>query len=214
MKHFLGSISIITLLFASCTAPYRNLYEVKESKSTAFDYKPVFNREIYRCSVDGKLLFKKFHLSGILLFKQLENGDTRVVFQNEMGLSFFDFGWDVNDSVKVYDILPQLQRPAVIKLLEKDLNMFLMRGLDKPSEKEFKKDNELLYRFSLVNGYVYYVVKDGKLMKIVNTGKHSVVTTINLADKTSAHAMPGSVLFTHHKAHFTIQLNKITEHAD
>lgn len=214
MKHFLGLISIAVLLFTSCAAPYHNLHEVKETKSTAFNYKPEFNREIYRCSVDGRFLFKKFHLSGILLFKQLDNGNTRVVFQNEMGLNFFDFGWDLNDSVMVYDILPQLYRPAVIKLLEKDLDMFLMKGLDKTSEKVFKKDNELLYRFSLENGYVYYILKDGKLSKIVNTGEHSIVTTINLEDKSSPHAMPGSILFTHHKAHFTIQLKKITEHAD
>lgn len=214
MKHFLGLISIAILFLASCAAPYHNLHEVKEVKSTAFNYKPEFAREIYHCSVDGRFLFKKFHLSGILFFKQLDNGDTRVVFQNEMGLNFFDFGWDLNDSVKVYDVLPQLHRPAVIKLLEKDLDMFLMRGLDKASEKVFKKDNETLYRFSLINGYVYYILKDGKLSKIVNTGKHSTVTTINLEDKPSPHAMPGSVLFTHHKAHFTIQLKKITEHAD
>lgn len=212
MKHFLKLISIV-LLFASCGVPYRHLQEVKDAGS-AFKYKPEFNREIYRCAVDGKFLLKKFHLSGILFFKQLDNGNTRVVFQNEMGLNFFDFGWDINDSVTLYEMLPQLHRPAVVKLLEKDLDMFLMRRLNRASEIAFKKDNELLHRFTLANGYVYYIEKNGGLAEIVNTGKHSKVITISMSGKTSPHAMPSTVLFKHHKAHFSIQLTKINEHAD
>jgi len=214
MRHFLGLISIVALLFASCASPYRALHEIKDANTSALKYKPVFKREIYRCTVDGKFLFKKFHLSGILFFKQMDDGNTRVVFQNEMGFTFFDFGWDKNDSVKVYDILPQLNKPAVVKLLEKDLNLFMMRGLDKQSEALFEKNNDTYYRFTLRKGYAYYIEKDGKLIRIENAGKHKAVTTITIGEKKAAHDMPGSILFTHHKAHFTIQLKKIEEHAD
>jgi len=214
MRHFLGLISIIVLLLVSCASPYRALHEIKDTKATALKYKPIFKREVYRCTVDGKFLFKKFHLSGILFFKQMDDGNTRVVFQNEMGFTFFDFGWNQNDSVKVYDILPQLNKPAVVKLLKKDLNLFMMRGLDKPSETLYKKDRDTYYRFTLSKGYAYYIEEDGKLVRIENVGKHKAVTTIIIGEKKTAHDMPGSILFAHHKAHFTIQLKKIEEHAD
>ncbi|MBS1687917.1 MAG: hypothetical protein JSS96_04285 [Bacteroidetes bacterium] len=214
MRHFLGLISIVILLFTSCASHYRSLHEIKSSKATALKYKPVFKREIYRCTVDGKFLFKKFHLSGILFFKQMDDGSARVIFQNEMGFTFFDFGWDKNDSVQVYDILPQLNKPAVVKLLEKDLNLFMMRGLNKQSETLYKNGNDTYYRFTLSKGYAYYIEENGALIRIENAGKHKAVTTITIGEKKAAHDMPGSILFTHHKAHFTIQLKKIEEHAD
>ena len=209
MTRFLRLSSLaIVLLAASCASPYKNLQNESIGNS-ALRFQPEYKRELYRCVVDGKVLFKKFHLSGVLLFKELDT-ETRVVFQNEMGLSFFDFSWDKADNFKVNSIMPELDKPAVIKTLQKDLALFLMKGLEKGSEQHYSMDDEHFHRFTLDKGFAYYIEKSARLMRIVNTGERKKVITITLEGKEKNRSLPEKVVFEHHKANFSIQLTKIT----
>ena len=205
MMRCLRLSSLIILLFAACTSPYKGLQLQQRPATSAFQYKPEYTRELYRCVVDGRFVFKKFHLSGLLLFK---------VFQNEMGITFFDFEWDKNDSFKVNQVIPQLDKPAVLKTLQKDLSLLLMKGLDKSSARHYIQGEEVYHRFTLEKGYAYYIEKTARLMRIENVGNRKMVTTITLEGKEKPKAMPEQVVFKHHKANFTIQLNKIEAHAD
>lgn len=214
MRTCLKLSSLLLLLFAACAGPYKHLHFHEDKSQTALQYKPVYEKQVYRCVVDGKILFKKFHLSGILFFKAMEDKSTRVIFQNEMGFTYFDFKWNSEDSFKVIQIIDQMNKPALVKTLEKDLSIFLLKDLDKPTEKVAAEDGNTFYRFTLSKGYVYYIAHSGKLETIDNTGKNKKVTTITLEGKDSPKALPDSALFTHHKAHFTIQLKKIAPHAD
>ena len=175
-------------------------------------FKPAFAKELYRCVVDGRLLFKKFHLSGLLLFKTFEDGSTRAVFQNEMGISFFDFKWDAQDSFRVVSIMPQLDKPALVKTLRKDMNLILMKDLNERTEQTFSHPGGTYHRFTLDKGVAYYIVEAGALKRIENAGKQKVIT-ITVGPKPALKAMPGTLFFLHHKAHFTIDLKKITEDA-
>ena len=213
MMRCLKLSSLIILLFAACVSPYKDLQLHPGGTTSALQYKPEYQRELYRCVVDGRFVFKKFHLSGLLLFKELETG-TRVVFQNEMGLTFFDFEWDKNDSFKINQVMPQLNKPAVLKTLQKDLSLLLMKGLDKNSERRYIQGEEVYHRFTLKNGYAYYIEKSARLMRVENVGDHKKVITITLEGKEKPKIMPEKVVFKHHKANFTIQLNKIEAHAD
>ena len=163
--------------------------------------------------VNGRLLLKKFHLSGLLFFKNLEDGTTRAVFQNEMGFTFFDFEWDRKDSFKVNQIIPQLDKEALIRTLEKDMDLLLMKGLDTASEAVFRRGDQIFHRFCLQKGVAYYITEQEKLVRIENAGKSKVVT-ISLSGKENDTAMPDSIIFNHHKANFTIQLHKIETNAD
>lgn len=216
MKQYLRLSSVLLLFVASCANPYKGLKLTDISGKTAFEYQPYFQKEIYRCNVNGRVLFKQFHLSGILLFKNMKNGTIRAIFQNEMGFTFFDFEWDKNDSFSVKSIIPQLDRQAVVKTLRKDFNLLLMKGLDNESEKIFRYDrgNELYYCFNIKgDGYAYYVEADKKLQRIENAGKKKV-TTITLKGGQNIHSLQDSIFFDHHKANFTISLYKINSHVD
>jgi hypothetical protein len=214
MMHCLRLSSLLgLLLLAACAAPYKDLQQVSNTPHSALRYKPVFDKVLYRCVVDGRVVLKKFHLSGLLLFKTMDDGSTRAVFQNEMGFSFFDFEWDKNDSFKVNSIIPQLDKPALIRTLQKDMNLLLMKGLMASTETALRQGDEMYYRFTLDKGVAYYITTQDKLTSIENAGKSKVIT-IALGEKPADTAMPGSVLFTHHKANFTIQLNKIEADAD
>lgn len=216
MKQFLRLSSFLLLFVASCSSPNKGLKSAPQNGKTAYRYKPQFIKEVYRCTVNGRVLFKKFHLSGILLLKEMKSGTVRAIFQNEMGFTFFDFEWDRQDSFKVISIIPQLDKPALIKTLKKDFNLFLMKGLEKETEKIFTPDrgNEVYYCFNIGEGYVYYVEDNNMLQRIENTGKKKRVTTISLMGKHSVNGLADSVLFNHHKANFTISLHKINDHVD
>lgn len=206
---------VLLVLLAACGNPYKHLQATGAKQPSALRFKPEIRKEVYRCIVDGRVVFKKFHLSGILLFKTFEDGSTRAVFQNEMGFSFFDFKWNDKDSFEVVSIMPQLDKPALIKLLKKDMNLVLLKNLDAATEKTFRQDNEIYNRFTLEKGYAYYITQQDQLKRIENTGKRKVIT-IQLNDKRNERTLPETMLFKHHKAHFTIDLKKIVpeEHAE
>ncbi len=204
------------ILAASCANPYKGLKQQPSNNKTALAYKPAFQKEVYRCAVNGRFLLKKFHLSGILFFKQMKNGTVHAIFQNEMGFSFFNFEWNDKGEFKVNSIIPQLDKPAIIKTLKKDFNLLLMNELDINLEKIYKQDRgtAVYYCFSLADGVAYYIADGEQLVRIENAGKRKKVTTIELKGKHSNKAMPDSVLFRHHKANFTIGLHKMTDHVN
>lgn len=210
MSHYLRLSSIIILFITSCSTPYKGLKETKPQESI-FEYKPQFERELYRCIVDGRFIFKKFHLSGVLFFKQLENGTKRAVFQNEMGIAFFDFQWDEDDNFSVKQIMEQLDKEAVVKTLRKDLEMLLMIGMDNNSEILLSEDRgkAQVYRLSRDGAFVYYKTESEKLVKIENANNRKTIISVMVGEKETKKSMPDSVRYTHHKANFTISLTKI-----
>lgn len=205
----LSSILLAIVLWQGCASPYKDLTYTSAAPQ-ALRYKPVFDKALYRCLINGGFIFKKYHLSGLLFFNTLENGTVRAIYQNEMGLTFFDFEWDTADSFKINKLLPQLNKGPVVKILRKDLELMLMIGLN--TEKDFlyaDRGKEQISCFDIESGLGCYIEKDKQLTRIENAGKRKKVITINIEGKTSDKEMPGKAFFKHHKANFTIQLDKI-----
>ena len=219
MTRCLRPVSFLFFLLAACGSPYKKLIPVNSNEPAASNkqevlrFKPAYpavQKELYRCHVDGKFLFKKFHLSGMLFFKNFDDGTTRVVFSNEMGYTFFDFGWDAQDSFKVNSIIPQLDKPAVIGALQKDLSVLLLRNV--LSVELFRKGDASYYRSVLPKGYAYYIVQAKQLKRIEIAGRKRT-TTIYTFGKRNDSDMPDSMSIVHHKAHFTINAKKINDAA-
>lgn len=199
--------ALLLLLLASCGHPYKKLQSISFTHSV-LDHKPIISRELYRCVVDGRFLFKKFHLSGILLFKTFEDGSTRAMFQNEMGFAFFDFKWDAQDSFSVSSIMEQLNKPAVVKTLQRDIELVLMKDLDPKQEIHYQSGSDTLARFPVGNGAAWYKLQNGSLRLIDYVGK-SKITTIDLQGGAARNTLPATIFIRHHKANFTIDLKKI-----
>lgn len=212
--RYLAFVSLL-LCLASC---HKKIYPDKQQLSTvetvaAGDFRPVFEKALYRCEVDGKFFIKKFHLSGILYLKTLEDKSTRVVFQSEMGATLFDFGWDVRDSFRVYAIIDQMNKPALIKTLRKDFELLLVRNMPEQSEGQFHfgHNMDILYtKFNLSKGFVYYVTnKQNEVTSIENADEKKKVIIMTPADHTVLKTLPESLIIKHLKAHFSIHLKKI-----
>lgn len=210
MRHYLRLSSILLLFFVSCAPLYKGLTQ-KTVEQSVFRFRPTIDRTLYRCIVDGRFIFKKFHLSGVLFFKQLENGTKRAIYQNEMGIAFFDMEWDKEGKFRVRQVMEEMNKEAVIKTLQKDLEMLLMIGMDEKSEIMLGANGGKteLYRLNRESGYVYYTVEDKKLIKIENTSNRKRVVSVNVAGKDNNSSMPDTVTYKHYKANFTISLTKI-----
>lgn len=207
----LSSLLLLWML-VSCARPYRKaVWTPVPAGQSALALQPVLTRDLYRCKVDGRFLWKKFHLSGLLLIRKIEDAHTRAVFSNEMGFTFFDFEWDEHDSFWVNQVIPQLDKPAVIRTLQKDFSLLFMKGLD-PATEVRAAASPPIHRFTLDKGYAYYT-GNKEVNRIENAGK-SIVTTIQLQGRSSVAGLPDTISIRHHKAHFTIDLAKIKEHAD
>ncbi|MEO6833239.1 MAG: hypothetical protein ABI378_11950 [Chitinophagaceae bacterium] len=223
LKHV--SSLLLLLVFFGCK-PYektlapQQLSGPKDLRSlNPYLFKPRLadgEKVLYRCHFDGGFFFKKFHLSGLLFFKEMEDeGDKqRVVFANEMGLTFFDFGWqmkaDGTDSFTVYSILPKLNKPAVIKTLKKDIELVLLRNLGE--FKLFQKDGLEYYQTPLEKGFAYFVIgKSPRELKRIDIVGKKRVASIYQFGKQPENSMPDSISIIHTKAHFTINAKRITD---
>lgn len=205
---------LLLFLLISCGKKYQSLaFKPLQAGVSISVFKPVFDKALYRCLVNGKFLFKSFHLSGILIFKTLPDSSTRAVFQNEMGLTFFDFSWDPQDTFQVLKIIPQLNKPALIRTLRKDLELVLMKNLNFNEAKIHAGEGVTVHRFELKNGFADYEIKDAGLRRIYVVGKRKVAT-ISLGNRENKNSMPDSVFVRHHTANFTIELKKINPDAE
>src|SRR5690349_10497852 len=93
--------SIVCLLLAGCASSYQDLKPVQADPACLAKFKPVFKSTWYNASIDvvGK------HLSGLLLFKTMADSTMRVVFTNEVGITFFDFEFAPNGHFKVKQVI-------------------------------------------------------------------------------------------------------------
>ncbi len=213
MRYFLY-ISLLLLTLSCNKKIYKDKQEISFSSAiSAADLKPRFNQELYRCVVDGKFALKKFHLSGLLYFKNFSDTATRVLFQSEMGATFFDFGWDQKDSFKVYSIIDQMNKPALIKTLKKDFELLLVKNLGNAPSGIFNFNHDpskSFVRFELEKGFVYYIIdKERKLQGIENADEQRKVVVMDISPAETAQGLPASLSIKHLRAGFTIDLKKI-----
>lgn len=200
--------AFLPVLLASCARdPYRNLNSSApvDDRSRGILSAPAFSRELYRCAVDGGFLFRKYHLSGVLLLKAFDDGTERVVFQNELGISFFNFRWDARDSFSVTSIMPQLDRAAIIRTLRTDFELLLRKQIDTVGAKLTRGRGLEAVIVTKNAGRASYATD----ARTIVYGGRSLVTTIRIDSPGRGGSLPEHLRILHHKARFTIDLKRI-----
>lgn len=212
------SLLFVSLFLVPLTSCNRKLYTNKQeiqlaTQIQASDIRPRFEKELYRCVVDGKFALKKFHLSGLLYIRNFSDTATRVLFQSEMGNTFFDFGWDSSDSFSVHSIIDQMNKQALIKTLRKDFELLLVRNIDnKPTGiYHFYNDpTRNFIRFELEKGFVYYIMnREQNITAIENADEQRKVVVMDLSPGDTRQTLPEHARIRHLRAGFTIDLKKI-----
>jgi len=216
MRYFLF-VSILFFGMGCAPRPYKDLKRQENNSSLLLDagtYAPKFEKVLYNCQVQGKTpLGKRFSLSGLLFFKQFADGSERVVFQNQMGITYFDFGWDPQGDFKVYQVIGQMDKPALVKTLKKDIELLLFKNLSPKATGVFTEATGKEYlRFELKEkGFVYYVFEKGNITGIENADEKRKVVVMTLSETEGANTFAQQISMKHLRANFTIDLTKIQE---
>ena len=186
---------------------YRHLKRIPTEENCIEKFKPAFRREEYKISVDviGK------HISGLLLIKYMPDSSTRIVFTNEMGFSFFDFGFSQDNGFAVYQIVPQLNKLALIKTLRKDFELIMFRNMDINKSYNLNDSPIIYHAYPQEKGVNYYITDEqcGRLIKMQRSSDKKPIMEALFFDNLPGKS-PDSVSIQHLNFKFLISLKKIT----
>jgi hypothetical protein len=170
-------------------------------------FKPDFNHAEYRTSVDvvGK------HISGLLLIKYMPDSSTRIVFSNEMGLSFFDFGFPPDTGFVVYHIVSQMNKPALIKTLRKDFELIMFRNMGHSNSYNLADSGFIYHAYPQIKGINYYITDDQcrQLVKMQRSSNKKPIMEAAIYNNLPGKS-PDSISIRHLNFSFLISLKKIT----
>ncbi|HET8572849.1 MAG TPA: hypothetical protein VFL76_03150 [Edaphocola sp.] len=181
--------------------------------------RPAFDKALYRCEVNGRFLFKAFHLSGLLFLRNFGDTTVRVVFQNEMGLTYFDFGWNRLDSFRVFHIIDKMNKPALIRTLQKDFEIILCKNVQSNTVSLVSRKGTVMSRHPFYDGYLYYYRSQDNPSQCFQidygTEKKTLVRFgLRPALQMPHPELPDTILIKHYKAGFVIQLHKLRQNND
>ncbi len=195
----------ILLWHAGCKTVHSNMKPVQSDLHKLERFRPAFNVALYKTQVD----VAGNHLSGLLLIKRMPDTTLRMVFSNEMGFTFFDFEFGKNGSFKVYSVISQMNRKAVLKTLQHDLELLLMQDMDFSNAFVRKNDGQLYHVFPKGNGFHYYITDStaGKLLRLERASRKKVVAQTIMMNYVDG--IPDTIGISHTAFEFNIGLKRI-----
>jgi hypothetical protein len=196
--------SFLLLIAVSCAHDYKYL-QVREADPTCVSKTAPreFHTGWYHASVDvvGR------HLSGLLLVKVMPDSSHRVVFTNEAGVTFFDFGFSSEGVFQVYHIIKQLNKSPVVYTLRDDFELILGLPFRSGSLNSWSKDDEIFYGTSQKNKTAYFITtKDCASLRRLESGsgrKRKVTAFI-----TGEYPRPEKIDLVHHTFDMKISLTR------
>ena len=203
MRYFLLG-SLVFILFG-CNSQYKGLQTTEGNIDNLRKFKPDLKVALYKTEVNviGK------YLSGLLMFKKMPDSSIRIVFTSEMGLTFFDFAYKANIGFKVFSILPQMNKKAVIKTLQKDFSLILMGDLDANACSIKKLNGNIYYAFPQKKGFDYYITDSlgNELLGIEKASKRKAIEKVVM--RNYINGIPDTIGISHTTFNFTIGLKRI-----
>jgi hypothetical protein len=196
----------IALFSASCASDYQGLKVVSVNQECLSKIKPVaLSTAWYDAGIDvvGK------HISGLLLIKDMPDQSKRIVFTNEAGITFFDFGFDGTGNFKVHHVIRQLDKKAVVRLLRDDFALLLGLPFENPVWQSWEMGGERYFGVSEKNDNHYFITdKDcGSLHRLESASKRKKKLTIEMVGDDVQ--KPDSITLQHHTFAMKINLKKL-----
>lgn len=193
------------LIILSCSPAHKQMQSATVDISVLQKIKPAFTVALYNTTVDvvGN------HLSGLLLIKKMPDSSTRMVFSNEMGLTFFDFEFAADGTFKVYSIIKKMNKRSVIKTLQHDFELVLMNKMDN-SAASIKTQNGLIYFiFPQTKGFNYYITNTAgdELLRMERASNKK--TIVEAVMKNYINGIPDTIGISHKTFEFNIGLKRI-----
>jgi hypothetical protein len=203
MRYLL--FSAISFLSLRCASDYSSLYAIEPDEaciSTFDSFSP--KTSWYHTSVDvvGK------HLSGLLVIKNMPDKSRRIVFTNEAGVTFFDFGFLADGTFRVFNIIQQLDKGPVILILRKDFELMLGLPFQRGEIQTWAGDNEIFHGVKEKKETAYFITsKDCASLRRLEWGsgrkrKVSIITEGGTPE------IPSVIEIKHHTFNMQIKLTR------
>jgi len=198
--------SLLSILLLSCASDYKNLQSSQPDQTCSDKIAPKqFNTAWYNASVDvmGR------HLSGLLLLKNMPDSSHRVVFTNEAGITFFDFGFSRQGDFKVFSVVEQLDRKAVIQTLRKDFELVLGLPFRRGIYNRFVDGDEIYFGVRQKNETAYFITnKDCASLHRLEWGA-ARKRKVSVLLPGSNYPSPEKIELSHHTFNMQIKLTRI-----
>lgn len=192
-----------------CSPVHKQMQAAATGINRIQKFKPAFTVALYSATVD----VMGNHLSGLLLIKKMPDSSTRMVFSNEMGLTFFDFEFSADGNFKVYSIIKKMNKKPVIKTLQHDFELVLMQHLNETNASVRTKDGQLYFVFPQTRGYNYYIT-DANATELTGMERASNKKVIvEAVMKNYNNGMPDTIGISHKTFEFNIGLKRIERNA-
>jgi hypothetical protein len=203
-SFFVCLAMIAFLLFTGCKSEYRGLEPGASDVNCIPAFSPQFSNTLYSAVID----VTTHHFSGILFFKQMPDSSTRIVFTNEMGVKFFDFGFAKDGVFTKYYIMPKLDKKVVVKALRNDMRLVLLRP-DLAKARALKDDTYSYIAVPSRKGNDYYITDNNcsKLVRIEKSSKRKPVVVVVMQDYKNG--VPDSINIQHQNFKFNISLKRV-----
>src|SRR5688500_7527255 len=178
MRYLLFSVSII--FCCSCASDYRYMKAIETNTACSSKLAPkLFTTSWYHASVDVVVR----HIIGLLLIKNMPDSSYRVVFTNEAGVTFFDFGFAGKETFKVYNIISQLNKKPVVQTLRKDFELILGLPFRKGPYQAYALNDEIFFGVRQKKETAYFITnKDCASLRTLEFGddrKRKVIVKLN-----------------------------------
>jgi hypothetical protein len=203
MRYLLFNLPVLFLV--GCASDYKYMQSIKADPACIAKLAPrEFQDGWYHASVDvvGN------HISGLLLVKNMPDSSTRVVFTNEAGLTFFDFGFLKDGGFNVINIIRQLDRAPVIRTLRKDFEMILGLPFRNASYRASINGDDVFYGVDQKKETAYFITtKDCASLRRLELGsarKRKVVVQIT----GNGYPRPDSIKLVHNTFSMQIRLTR------
>lgn len=212
MKNLLLSSGLVLLLFACKLGHYNKLIPVNATKESPA-LKTIFGEHFHSFLFKTNLTIYGKDFSGLLMTKQMQPRDYRVIFTTELGMKLFDFEF-TDTSFNLHYCVPQFNRPALLKVIQQDIQILLMAyPLSTPVETYTDKEHQ--YSISKVNqkeaytNYYFNEMTSLHLVKIEHARKNIKKTTFVLDQYLED--FPGQIRIQHHDIKLNITLTHLKQ---
>ncbi len=206
MKNLLLS-SIVILCFFSCTlGHYKRLVPIGPSAASS-ELKPLFGDHFSSFLFKTNITLYGKNVSGLLVTKQMQPADYRVVFTTELGMKLFDFEF-TDTAFTLHYCVPQFNRPSLIRTIQQDIEILLMTRISSKTIQNYS-DKENQYIISKIDSGrfsdYYWRKKDDLFLTKIEHAKGKVKKTTFVLEK-YADQIPTSIRIQHHDLKLNIEL--------
>lgn len=129
----------------------------------------VFDTAFEKALFKGTFDISKHHLSGLFFIKRTSPGSVRIMFSNEMGMTFFDVELN-GDEFIIHSCFPSLNKASLMKMLSNDFRLLLIPAANIKSMKLLKSKDpgQVVFKVKPPKGsFLYTWNKDsGRICRI------------------------------------------------